>query len=342
MNTDTTEPPLSASGRADNESRPDDVGLELRPPPAVSIAIPVFNEALLLDELLRRTLAVVDQLPGGPHQIVLVDDGSTDGTAEQVAQAVRQDSRLTLISLSRNFGQQAAISAALDHVRGDVTVIMDADLQDPPESISRLVNEYRRGYDVVYAIRIKRKERVWLKVCYWLFYVTITRMADNSLPHGAGDFGLMSARVIQAIRCSPERHRYLRGLRAWVGFSQIGIPIERDRRYAGEPKFSLPKLFNLAFDGLFAFSVIPLRIATCLGLAALATSSAFAIYAVYVKLFRESPVGFTAIIVAITFLSGIHLLMLGIIGEYIGRIYGEVKHRPLYIVDKVIDGQDEV
>jgi glycosyltransferase involved in cell wall biosynthesis len=304
--------------------------------PSVSVAIPIYNEEAIVPELLRRTRAALDAIPGGPHQIVLVDDGSSDRTWDLVERAAEKDSRLTAISLSRNFGHQTALAAALDHVSGDVTVLMDGDLQDPPEAIPILLEGYKQGFDVVYAQRVNRKETWWLRACYFVFYRLLTFLSSIELPLDAGDFGLMSKRVVQEIRRMPEHHRYLRGMRTWVGFRQIGVPIERAARCAGRTKYSPLRLLKLASDGIFAFSIVPLRAAAILGVMATGLSVLYAIYALYVKFWLHAPQGFTALILAITFLSGVNLFFLGIIGEYIGRVYEEAKGRPHYVVSKVV------
>ncbi|HUL69232.1 MAG TPA: glycosyltransferase family 2 protein [Gemmatimonadales bacterium] len=306
-------------------------------PPRVSVAVPMYNEEAVLPEFLRRLGAVLDETPGGPHEIVIVDDGSRDRTLAQLEAAAAQDPRLVVVALSRNFGHQAALTAALDHVTGDVTVLMDGDLQDQPESIPTFLRSYADGYDVVYAQRASRKEGLWLRASYAIYYRLLSKLSNLQLPVDAGDFGLMSRRVVEQIRRTPERHRYLRGLRAWAGFRQIGIPVDRQERYAGRSKYSLAKLFRLAFDGIFAFSIAPLRAAAILGLIAIVLSTLFSIYSLVAKLFfHQSPKGFTALILVVTFLSGVNLFFLGVIGEYVGRIYEEAKSRPLYIVDRVI------
>jgi polyisoprenyl-phosphate glycosyltransferase len=289
--------------------------------PRVSLAIPVYNEEAVLPELLQRTAAVLDDLPGGPHEIVIVDDGSLDRTQEILETAAHQDSRLLIVALSRNFGHQTALAAALDHVSGDVVVLMDGDLQDPPEAIPTLVDTYRQGYEVVYVQRKNRKEEWWLRLCYFAFYRLMTVLSPIKLPVDAGDFGLMSRRVVDEIRRMPEHHRYLRGLRSWVGFRQIGIPVERAARNAGRTKYGPVRLLKLASDGIFAFSIVPLRAAAIMGAIAIALSFLFTLYAVYARFWLHSPQGFTAQIVVTTFLSGVNLFFLGIIGEYIGRIY---------------------
>jgi polyisoprenyl-phosphate glycosyltransferase len=304
--------------------------------PSISIAIPVYNEEAVISELLRRICGVLDYIPGGPHQIVLIDDGSSDRTWELLEEAAVRDSRVIAVRLSRNFGHQTALGAALDYVSGDVTILMDGDLQDPPEAIPRLLDTYKQGYDVVYVQRVKRKEAWWLRACYYFFYRLLAALSAIQLPLDAGDFGLMSKRVIQELRKMPEHHRYLRGLRTWVGFRQTGIPIERAARHAGRTKYSPLRLLKLASDGIFAFSIVPLRAAAIFGALATATSVLYAMYAVYVKFWLHAPQGFTALVLTITFLSGVNLFFLGIIGEYIGRVYEEAKGRPHYIVSRVV------
>jgi dolichol-phosphate mannosyltransferase len=305
--------------------------------PIVSVAIPVYNEAQVLPALLSRLRAVLDGIPGGPHQMVFVDDGSSDATVDMLEAEAQLDSRILVVALSRNFGHQTALTAALDHVTGDVAVVMDADLQDPPEAIPSFLGEYAKGFDVVYAQRVDRKEGVLLRLSYFLFYRVISKLSALDLPLDAGDFGLMSRRVVEQLRRSPEHHRYLRGLRRWVGFRQTGIVVERSARAAGTSKYSPAKLLKLAFDGIFAFSIAPLRAAAMLGALAVAASSLFGLYSLYVKLFLDkSPRGFTALLLAVIFLSGLQLVFLGVMGEYLGRVYEEVKGRPLYIVDRVI------
>jgi glycosyltransferase involved in cell wall biosynthesis len=305
--------------------------------PRVSVAIPLYNEEEVLPELLRRVRAVLDALPGGPHEIVVADDGSSDRTLAILEDEAAREARLVVVSLSRNFGHQQAFSAALDHATGDVVVMMDGDLQDAPEAIPRFLAEHARGYEVVYAVRARRKEPLLLRACYAAFYRVAASLADVALPVGSGDFSLVSRRVVDHMRASEERHRYLRGLRTWVGFKQIGIEVERAARGAGDPKYGWSDLFRLAFDGIFAFSVVPIRLASIVGAIAIALTFVYSVYALVVKLlFDRSPQGFTALFLGMAFISGVQLLFLGIIGEYVGRIYNEVKRRPLYVVDRVV------
>jgi polyisoprenyl-phosphate glycosyltransferase len=280
-------------------------------------------------------------LPGGPHEVVLVDDGSTDATWELVLDAAASDGRIVGIRLSRNFGHQAALTAALEAVTGDLVVVMDGDLQDRPEEIPRFLAEYDRGYDVVYAQRVDRKESRPLRASYYLFYRLMRRLSEVAVPVDAGDFALLSRRAVDQINRLPERHRYIRGLRTWVGFQQTGIPVERDARAGGEPSYTLGRLLRLAFDGVFAFSIAPLRAAWLFGAFASAAASLYALWAIFQRLFLgTSPQGFTALIVAITFFAGIQLLFLGLIGEYIGRVYDEAKGRPHFVVTDTVYGSD--
>jgi glycosyltransferase involved in cell wall biosynthesis len=305
--------------------------------PRVSVAIPLYNEERGVDELIQRVGNVLSSLPGGPHEMVVVDDGSRDRTFLRLEIAAARDTRLVVVGLSRNFGHQAALTAALDFVSGDVVVVMDGDLQDAPEAIPEMIARYQEGYDVVYVKRVQRKEGVALRLCYWLFYRLAARMSSIELPLDAGDFGLMSYRVVEQLRGMREQHRYLRGLRSWVGFRQIGIEVERAARAHGETKYSALKLLKLASDGLFAFSAVPLRMAAVVGALAMAASSAFALYSIVAKfLFSTTPRGFTALIVVATFLAGVQLFFLGVIGEYVGRIYEESKGRPLYVVGNIV------
>jgi dolichol-phosphate mannosyltransferase len=305
--------------------------------PRVSVAIAVHNEEDVFPELVRRLAVVLDALPGGPHEMVFVDDGSTDRTFDLVIEAAATDSRVVGVRLSRNFGHQAALTAALETVTGDVVVAMDGDLQDRPEEIPRFVAEYEKGYDVVYAQRVRRKESLPYRAAYFLFYRLMRRLSEVKVPVDSGDFALLSRRVVDQINLLPERHRYIRGLRSWVGFPQTGIPVERDARAGGEPSYTLRKLFKLAFDGVFAFSIAPLRAAWIFGACVSALASVYALWAVFQRLFLDtSPQGFTALIVAITFFAGVQLLFLGLIGEYLGRVYDETKGRPNYVVTDVV------
>lgn len=310
--------------------------------PRVSVAIAVHNEEAVFPELLRRLTTVLDALPGGPHEIVLVDDGSTDRTFELIIEAAATDTRVVGVRLSRNFGHQPALTAALEAVTGDVVIAMDGDLQDRPEEIPRFMSEYEKGYDVVYAHRVGRKESLVLRAAYFLFYRLFNALSEVKMPVDCGDFALLSRRVVDQINLLPERHRYIRGLRSWVGFPQTGIQVERDARAGGDPSYTMSQLFRLAFDGVFAFSVTPLRGAWLFGAFVSAAASVFAIYTIFERIFLgDAPQGFTALIVAITFFAGVQLLFLGLIGEYLGRVYDEAKGRPHFVVSEMVGRESD-
>jgi polyisoprenyl-phosphate glycosyltransferase len=305
----------------------------------LSIGIPLHNEEEIVPELLARLLAVLDTIPGGPHEIVFVDDGSTDGTRRLLTEASRHEPRLKLVALSRNFGHQAALSAALDYATGDAIVLMDGDLQDEPEIIPELVRQHRDGADVVYTRRASRKEGLLIRAAYKLYYRLASALSEVPLPLDSGDFALLGSRVIAALRRMPERQRYLRGLRSWIGFTQVSVDVHRSARAAGKRKYSVWKLLQLAIDGICSFSIVPLRAATLAGLAAIAAVCVFSVYAVYQRLMVGSvPAGFTASLLVMTLLSGVQLLFLGVIGEYLGRVYAEVKGRPTYVVAEIVGG----
>jgi len=313
--------------------------------PRVSVAIPVYNEQEVIEELLERVSAVLDQLPSGPHQIVVVDDGSYDDTPNLLAQAARRDPRIVVVTFSRNFGQQPAYAAALEYADGDAIVLMDGDLQDPPEKIEALLDRYNEGFDVVYAVRVNRKENFIKRLCYSLFYRVIRQLSKTTLPRDSGDFSILSRRVADLLVRDADRHRYLRGIRSWVGFKQTGLEIERDPRTAGTTKYTLKKLFRLAADCIFSFSLVPLRLATLLGTCSVIVALLLTAFAVWARLtpadqlpgfMAEIPAGFTAQLVAISFFAGVQLMFLGVVGEYVGRIFEEVKGRPSFIVESVI------
>lgn len=306
----------------------------------LSVGIPVFNEQEVLPHLLGRLLPVLDGIKGGPHEVIFVDDGSTDDSRRILENAAERDPRIRVVVLSRNFGHQAALGAALDFASGDAVVLMDADLQDEPEVIPEFVSRHCAGADVVFARRSTREEGWLLRFAYRVFYRLISALSDTKLPLDSGDFALLGQPVIAALRRLPEHERYLRGLRAWVGFTQVGIDVNRQARVAGRPKYTTWKLLKLAIDGVCSFSIVPLRAAAVTGLLAITASIAFSAYAVYVRVaVGHVPEGFTASLLIMTFLSGVQLLFLGVIGEYLGRVYGEAKGRPPYVVARVM-GRD--
>jgi dolichol-phosphate mannosyltransferase len=301
--------------------------------PTISIILPVYNERETLQELKARLTPVLEERVGGSFEVLFVDDGSRDGSDLIIDGFHERDPRFKAIHFSRNFGHQAALQAGLDASAGDAVVLMDADLQDPPEVLEQFIKHWKQGYDVVYAVRRKRKEGVWKRAAYAVFYRTMKALAEIDVPLDAGDFCLMDRRVVDTLVSLKERNRFLRGLRSWVGFRQIGVEYERNARHAGEPKFTLRKLVRLALSGYIGFSAAPLRMATWLGLIAALTGFLVAVFTLYTKLAGiYSPRGWASTLAVTMFIGGVQLLMLGVIGEYLSRVYDEVRQRPLYIV----------
>jgi polyisoprenyl-phosphate glycosyltransferase len=303
-------------------------------PLLLSVVIPCMNEEEVLRETHGRLISVLQEVPVG-LEIVYVDDGSTDSTPDALRELQAQDVRIRVIRFSRNFGHQVAITAGLEHASGDAVVIIDADLQDPPEVVLEFLAKWLDGYDVVYGVRTERAGETAFKL--WtarFFYRFISRLSDIAIPLDTGDFRLMDRRAVNALLSMPERDRFVRGMVSWLGFSQVGVPYRRAPRAAGSTKFSLFKMLRFALDGIFSFSILPLRLATWTGFAA----SALAIFGILVILldkFLAVPgmvKGWTSTVIAVLFIGGVQLISLGIIGEYVGRIYGESKRRPLYIV----------
>ena len=304
-------------------------------PPMLSIVIPVFNEAENLLTLHARVTGAMNRL-GIDYEIVLVDDGSKDQSPDILKRLEDEDHRIVVVELARNFGHQVAISAGLEHSRGRVVCIMDADLQDPPEVLHTFLAKWQEGWEVVYAIRTERKEWWGKRFAYAAFYRVLQRISNIEIPLDAGDFCVMDRRVVDELVGMPERNRFVRGIRSWVGFKQIGVPYERQARHAGSPKYTFRKLLYLALDGLISFSHTPLRIITILGFFVSALSFLVAMTYIMKKVFLGIGVpGFTTLVVSIFFLAGIQLMTIGVIGEYIGRISDEVKHRPLYVARRV-------
>ena len=305
--------------------------------PTISIVVPVYNEEPVLPELYQRISVVMAQT-GEPWELLLVNDGSRDRSAEVIGQLHSQDGRVKGISFSRNFGFQIAATAGLDYAQGDAVILTDADLQDPPEVYPQMIAKWREGYDVVYGIRKSRVGETWFKlVTSKLFYRLIYRITNIDIPLDTGDFRLMDRRVIEAIGQMPERNRFLRGLVPWVGYKQTGIEYERQARFAGESKFGgVRQMLPFALDAITSFSYIPLQLATYLGFAIAGISGLAILMVILVRLLGpQTPLlGQATTLVAVLFLGGVQLISLGIIGEYLGRIYDEVKGRPLYLVDK--------
>ncbi len=309
------------------------------PKPELSVVVPVFNEQENLPTLLTRLTTVMATI-GLAYEIIFVDDGSRDASVDLLCRFAGDDARIRVIELARNFGHQVAISAGLDHARGNGVIVMDADLQDPPEVLPQFVTKWRDGHDVVYAVREQRKEGFLKRTAYNAFYRLLQRVAQVEIPLDAGDFCIMDRRVVDLLNGMPERNRFVRGIRSWVGLDQVGLSYERQARHAGQPKYTFTRLVYLALDGLVSFSFLPLRIITVLGFIVSVISIVLAIaYTIQKLTIGLSPPGFATLTVAIFFLSGIQLITIGVIGEYVGRIFDEVKRRPLYVVRKSIGGE---
>ncbi|HEX8476451.1 MAG TPA: glycosyltransferase family 2 protein [Pyrinomonadaceae bacterium] len=300
----------------------------------VSVVVPCYNEGLVIRETHRRLVEVLESLEGARFEIVYVDDGSRDETARALGELQAGDERVRVLLLSRNFGHQIAVTAGLEHASGDAVVIIDADLQDPPEVIAEMYAHWREGSQVAYGVRTDRAGETAFKL--WtakMFYRLINRLSGIEMPLDTGDFRLMDRSVVEALLAMPERDRYLRGMVSWVGFRQTPVYYKRAPRFAGASKYPLLKMLRFATDGVISFSFTPLRLATWMGFVALAMAFGGIVYAVLLRLYTHDWVrGWASLFVAVLFMGGVQLVSLGIIGEYIGRIYGEVKQRPLYFV----------
>ena len=307
-------------------------------PVTLSVVVPLFNEEGNVAPLVERITGIVERLPGKPtYEIVLVNDGSRDQTARRVHEEMQRRHNIVFVDLSRNFGHQLAATAGLDVSRGDAVVLMDGDLQDPPELIEQFVERWREGYDVVYAVRRTRKgESAFKLLTARAFYRTIKRLTNVSIPVDTGDFRLMSRRVVDTLKRSRERHRFLRGMVSWVGFNQAGVEYDREERLTGETKYPISKMFKFAIDGITSFSDVPLRFASYLGFTVSTAAFIYALIIILFKAFRlgtpEYARGWASTMVVILFIGGVQLIGIGILGEYLGRIYDEVKGRPLYVI----------
>ena len=303
--------------------------------PIFTIIAPVYNEIDCLDTLYQRICEVMAQT-GELWELILVDDGSTDGSTEKIRQLEENDKRIRKVIFARNFGHQIAVTAGLDYSRGDAVVIIDADLQDPPELFLQMIEKWREGYQVVYAQRSEREGETWFKrMTASIFYRTIYRITDVNIPLDTGDFRLLDRKVVDVMNSMRERHRFLRGMSAWVGFKSIGVPYKRAARYAGSTKYPFKKMLKLALTAVTSFSYVPLQIAMWLGFIS-AGISIIAIPVVIILRLIGSQFFFgqATTLIAVLFLGGVQLVSLGILGEYVGRIYDEVKGRPLYIVSE--------
>ena len=312
--------------------------------PTFTIIAPIYNELENIPELYPRMREVMDHT-GEPWELILVDDGSTDGSTALIRKLAENDERVRPVIFARNFGHQIAVTAGVDYARGDAVIIIDADLQDPPEVILQLVDQWREGYQVVYAVREERQGESWFKkTTASLFYRLIYRITDVEIPMDAGDFRLMDRKVVDVMKTMREKHRFLRGMSAWVGFKQVGVSYKRQPRFAGETKYPLSKMIKLALNAVTSFSYFPLQMATYMGFIVAGLSVLAIPIIVFLRLTTGTALlGQATTLIIVLFLGGLQLISLGVIGEYIGRIYDEAKGRPLYIVaeapEDTVDGE---
>jgi dolichol-phosphate mannosyltransferase len=301
--------------------------------PVLSVVLPYFNERENLAPLLDRLRPVLERTTGGQWEIIFVNDASADGSEELLDAQNAQDGRVKVLHFSRNFGHQAALTAGLAHAQGQAVAIMDSDLQDPPEVIETFVERWRSGFEVVYAVRRRRKESLWKRSAYALFYRSMRAIADIDVPLDAGDFCLLDRKVVDVLNALPEHNRFLRGLRSWVGFRQSPVEYERAARFGGEPKYTLSKLIRLAMSGYVGFSSLPLRLSAWLGFLSALTGFAVGAWAIVSRILAvPAPRGWASTLSVILFVGGMQLLVLGVMGEYLGRIYDEVRRRPAYVL----------
>ncbi len=317
------------------------------PRPTLTVVIPIFNEEEVIPELSRRLREVIKvwELRIDSWEVVFVNDGSNDQSLAQLKKLASEETRFKVISFSRNFGHQMAITAGIDRAEGEAVVIMDADLQDPPEVVSEMIDRWREGYDVVYGVRTKRHgETLFKKLTATVFYRLLRAMLGGvTIPADAGDFRLIGRPVVLAMRALRERHRFVRGMVAWVGFRQTAVYYARPARFAGETKYPLKKMVRFAVDGIASFSVVPLRFATWLGVASGLVAMLTAAWAIYERFFGSGVVqGWPTIMIAVALGASAQLLMTGVLGEYVGRIYEEIKRRPLYITAEEINVNSSV
>jgi dolichol-phosphate mannosyltransferase len=306
--------------------------------PAISVVVPCFNEEQGIEECHRRLTETLGAFTAW-YEIVYVDDGSRDSTPTKLAAIHALDPNVTVVELSRNFGHQPAVTAGLEAAKGEVVVIIDADLQDPPEVIATMLEKWAEGYEVVYGVRESREGENGFKL--WtakLFYRLINTLSDVEIPVDAGDFRLLDRKAVEAMTSMPERHRLLRGMCSWIGFRQCGVKYSRAARVAGATKYPLRKMVNLALDGIASFSTVPLRVLALVGIASAVLAVIGILYALVVRLFTHSWVaGWTISFIGLLFLGGLQMISIGIVGEYVGRIYTEAKQRPLYIARSVLE-----
>lgn len=305
----------------------------------ISIVIPCFNEEEVIEETYQRLANVCDQLESFNFELIFIDDGSKDMTRQILKNLARKDTRVMIIGFARNFGHQIAVTAGIDSSHGDAVILIDADLQDPPELIQEMISKWLEGYEVVYGTRTGRLGESFFKIkTAKFFYRFLNRLTNIDIPADTGDFRLMSRNVVESLIAMPEQDRFIRGMVSWVGFRQVSLPYKRLERFAGSGKYSLKKMLGLALSGIFSFSTKPLQVSIALGFFSAILAVFGVIYAIGMRLFTDIWIeGWTAIVTAIFFLGGVQLICIGVLGEYIGRIYNEIKRRPLYVVEEYVN-----
>lgn len=301
----------------------------------ISIAVPIYNEEKNIHEFYKRLNSVMEDIQN-LYEIIFVDDGSSDASFEIISEICAVDKKVKIIQLSRNFGHQIALTAGIDYACGDAVIMMDADLQHPPELIPELIKKWKEGYDIVYTIREESKDYRWFKkFTSRFFYTLLNKVSKIDIPEGVADFRLLSRPVVESLKNFKERNRFIRGLISWIGYKKIAIPYIAEKRFAGKSKYSFDKMLRFAISGITSFSSVPLYISVILGFIIAGFSFACALQAIYAKFFTNKTVpGWTSILVSVLFLGGIQLIAIGILGEYLAKVYDEVKQRPLYIVER--------
>lgn len=309
----------------------------------LSVVVPVYNESLVIDTFHRRTSRALSEIADCEYELVFIDDGSSDDSYQQLSTLAAADSRVRVLKFSRNFGHQIAISAGVDHAQGDCVVVIDADLQDPPEVIGEMVDKWREGFDVVYGVRASRvgESRVKLLTAS-VFYRLLNKLTGISIPVDVGDFRLVSRRVAEQLRLLREKDRFVRGLVSWIGFQQTGVTYHREARFAGETKYPFAKMFKFAIDGVTSFSTVPLRLASWLGYATSALAFVYLVDVLWQKAAGITVQGWATTMVTLLFLGGVQLVCIGIMGEYVGRVFNECKPRPMYVLEESLGGSREV
>ncbi len=309
---------------------------------SLTVLVPVYNEEAVIGEFYRRTVDVCETLKGTRFELLFIDDGSSDRSIELLHDLIQDDPRVSLIRLSRNFGKEAALTAGLDHVDSDAVIIIDADLQDPPELIPDMLKLWRQGYDTVYGQRTERHgESFTKKVTASAFYRLMAHVGRFSIPRDTGDFRLLSRRAVNALKSLPESNRFMKGLFSWIGYPQIALKYSRDPRHAGDTKFNYWKLWNFALDGITSFTTLPLKLASYIGVLLAFGSFVYGAYVVVKTLLWGDPVpGYPSLMTVILFIGGIQLMFLGVLGEYLGRMFDETKRRPLYLIQEHVRGSE--